>query len=543
MKKRAWIMGGVVFSLYALMFLLFAPKYTRPATALPPHALGDAQLQRLGTIHVQDLVALRLNRGDLSKPILLGIGALVWLPFLMGTATFLILMLQYRLGPSIFLPAALVLGGVVGIRLSGSVLLGVVIFLFAVGLVLLSAFISSGRGRPSRAIHILIATFCFMSGLSLSWTTDSLLTSYSGFRPASEVDVEILRVLFDNLTHDAVPPGVGDVNSFRIDQIKSLNALSQPVNVFGVNRLAAAAYIITSLLYLLVVWVIIIPGYPKAQRRQLRPIRRALPPSQQPQTVGDNTDDPTTAPATRRSRFSHVLRVLLVQQTVRRDIRLPHAVRVVFAIPFYLSVGVGFAIIFFNIYIAAAAKQNVMLLYADFMQLNDDKYNELVAARESFGPTESIVRRMLAFPRKQSDKDTSATLYAARARYWPSAVIAQELPRVTPSGQAKTQQAVSARVTEPPTVPADLHSAETETREAPASASQTAETQMVLDPQLTFTDMLYFSFVSFTTTGYGDIRPISDELRFWTICENIIEVLFTAMFFVVAMDGKHSGER
>jgi hypothetical protein len=99
---------------------------------------------------------------------------------------------------------------------------------------------------------------------------------------------------------------------------------------------------------------------------------------------------------------------------------------------------------------------------------------------------------------ERPDGDIRATLYAARARYWPSAVIAQELPRVIGS-------------------------------------EATAETQMMLDPQITFTDMLYFSFISFTTTGYGDIRPISDELRFWTVCENITEVLFTAMFFVVAM--------
>jgi hypothetical protein len=58
---------------------------------------------------------------------------------------------------------------------------------------------------------------------------------------------------------------------------------------------------------------------------------------------------------------------------------------------------------------------------------------------------------------------------------------------------------------------------------------------MVLAKTTTFADMLYFSFVSFTTTGYGDIQAVSYEARFWVILENILEIIFAAVFFVTAM--------
>jgi hypothetical protein len=51
----------------------------------------------------------------------------------------------------------------------------------------------------------------------------------------------------------------------------------------------------------------------------------------------------------------------------------------------------------------------------------------------------------------------------------------------------------------------------------------------------TLEDMLYFSFVSFTTTGYGDIRPVSGEARAWVIIENVIEVFFAGIFFAAVV--------
>jgi hypothetical protein len=54
--------------------------------------------------------------------------------------------------------------------------------------------------------------------------------------------------------------------------------------------------------------------------------------------------------------------------------------------------------------------------------------------------------------------------------------------------------------------------------------------------ETTLSDMLYFSFVSFTTTGYGDIKAVSGPVRFCVIVENILEIIFTAVFFTAAMN-------
>ncbi len=62
--------------------------------------------------------------------------------------------------------------------------------------------------------------------------------------------------------------------------------------------------------------------------------------------------------------------------------------------------------------------------------------------------------------------------------------------------------------------------------------------QMGLSETVDFRDMLYFSFVSFTTTGYGDIRPVGSGARFYVVLENILEIIFTAMFFTTAMRHK-----
>ena len=59
--------------------------------------------------------------------------------------------------------------------------------------------------------------------------------------------------------------------------------------------------------------------------------------------------------------------------------------------------------------------------------------------------------------------------------------------------------------------------------------------QSGLTRNTTLTDMVYFSFVSFTTTGYGDIKAVSGPVRFCVITENILEILFAAIFFTAAM--------
>lgn len=72
------------------------------------------------------------------------------------------------------------------------------------------------------------------------------------------------------------------------------------------------------------------------------------------------------------------------------------------------------------------------------------------------------------------------------------------------------------------------------TKTVPDRASAPAMT-MGLASAASLADMLYFSFASFTTTGYGDIKPVSDPIRFWAMMENILEILFTAVFFATSI--------
>jgi hypothetical protein len=57
-----------------------------------------------------------------------------------------------------------------------------------------------------------------------------------------------------------------------------------------------------------------------------------------------------------------------------------------------------------------------------------------------------------------------------------------------------------------------------------------------LTSKLTLVDTMYFSFATFTTTGFGDIRPVSGPVRLLCTIENILELLFTSLFFVSAFN-------
>jgi len=40
--------------------------------------------------------------------------------------------------------------------------------------------------------------------------------------------------------------------------------------------------------------------------------------------------------------------------------------------------------------------------------------------------------------------------------------------------------------------------------------------------------LLYFSFTTLTTTGYGDITAVNPVVRMWSICEAIIGTMYNA---------------
>jgi hypothetical protein len=56
------------------------------------------------------------------------------------------------------------------------------------------------------------------------------------------------------------------------------------------------------------------------------------------------------------------------------------------------------------------------------------------------------------------------------------------------------------------------------------------------DPQKTFLHLLYFSFTTLTTTGYGDIIPVSDQARSIVIIEQ-----FTGVFYVGVLIARLAG--
>ena len=52
-------------------------------------------------------------------------------------------------------------------------------------------------------------------------------------------------------------------------------------------------------------------------------------------------------------------------------------------------------------------------------------------------------------------------------------------------------------------------------------------------------DMIYFSFTTLTTLGYGDITPVSYTAKMWSITEAMMGVMFLAVMIsrVVSLFG------
>jgi hypothetical protein len=203
---------------------------------------------------------------------------------------------------------------------------------------------------------------------------------------------------------------------------------------------------------------------------------------------------------------------------ISRD-RLP---RIIHALGAYLAVGSCFALLYFNASVNDLAKQNLLLLYAESLDptsktvdvpLSNRGWNgfmaqQLAQLRETHGPNEEVTK----------------LLDRARTHYWSSSSLAQELPERTV--KASQDETGSARTEEPQPTSGTTRG---------VYSSTDARTEMTLVADNTLLDTIYFSFATFTTTGYGDIRPVSDEMRCWAIIENIAELLFTAIFFAIAL--------
>ena len=59
------------------------------------------------------------------------------------------------------------------------------------------------------------------------------------------------------------------------------------------------------------------------------------------------------------------------------------------------------------------------------------------------------------------------------------------------------------------------------------------------NPEMLSFDMIYFSFTTLTTLGYGDITPLSYTAKMWSITEAMMGVMFLAVMIsrVVSLFG------
>lgn len=190
--------------------------------------------------------------------------------------------------------------------------------------------------------------------------------------------------------------------------------------------------------------------------------------------------------------FSPVLQRIKAQYHVRTGFVIAYALML------YLAVGAAFGLLYFNDVLSEAGRQNVLCILAEGASAPNAEFERLKEQFTRFGWSDKL-ERAIEQVRSAATPRSSEVVRAALAEHWSNSVIAQEQPQSIRDQSGRLRP------------------------EAHLVSNQT------------LADMFYFSFASFTTTGYGDIRPVSDSARFWSIIENIAELLFTAIFFVVAL--------
>ncbi len=185
-------------------------------------------------------------------------------------------------------------------------------------------------------------------------------------------------------------------------------------------------------------------------------------------------------------------------QRLKSEYQMRTGFVIAYALVLYLAVGAAFGLLYFNEVLAEAGRQNVLCILAGGASAPEAEFDQLKVQFALFGWSEKLERAIEQI-RRSTTRHSSEVVKAALAEHWSNSVIAQEQP-----------QSIRA-----------------------ADGRLLPEAHLVTNQ--TLADMFYFSFASFTTTGYGDIRPVSDSARLWSIIENIAELLFTAIFFVVAL--------
>jgi hypothetical protein len=171
---------------------------------------------------------------------------------------------------------------------------------------------------------------------------------------------------------------------------------------------------------------------------------------------------------------------------------------VAYALLLYSAVGASFGLVYFNDVLSAAGRQNVLGILAESATAPQEQFDRMKDQFLRFGWSQKLELAMEDL-RNTTTPRANEVVRAALAEHWSNSVIAQEQPQSVSDSDGRSKP----------------------------------EARLVANH--TLADMFYFSFASFTTTGYGDLRPVSDSARFWSIIENIAELLFTAIFFVVAL--------
>jgi hypothetical protein len=182
---------------------------------------------------------------------------------------------------------------------------------------------------------------------------------------------------------------------------------------------------------------------------------------------------------------------------LRKRYELSKGFVITYAMGLYLAMGATFGLAFYNDVLSDAGRQNVLCVYARVLSASDSEYARLKQDFARFGWSGKL-EKQIENVRLHARPGVGQILQAALAQHWSDSVIAQQQPQAVWDGKK-------------------LNLGES------------------LVKNQTLADMFYFSFASFTTTGYGDLRPVSDDARFWSIVENVAELLFTAIFFVLAL--------
>lgn len=478
-------------SLFALTpVLLFNPGRADhpPPYSFPSFAEDDVDLKIVPSVAERVYILVRRNfKVTGSSPY---VAPLIWLPLAVAIFTIAVfreIHRNVRIRRDLIIFAAAGLAGLVGLFWSWEWL---PLLLLAVAFPVLwlitrsasEAVPSDGKERkPDLGVraHLLTITSLVLCAAVLSSSTHVMLVKYVGYAPSTDQFGDV-AAKFDQLIDEIAPSYIRDDAAWRMDQVPSLNRGGLRMTLFGLNRCAAIGFVSTVAAYMFL-WPTVILHH----RRRVRTWTCKC-------GVEDRTNKQQCA-----------------QCHAERGYDVLHFVEIVFASLVYITAGVGFAIIFYNDYTTEAAKQNVMASYADYLVADGDRTKQLEDYFRREGWSDSIEQEILRQARLRHDESHRLAdfIQKTRANFWPSTVIAHETPRV--------------------------HRKDVPTE----SDKEDFETEFAVDPLMSFHDMIYFSFVSFTTTGYGDVRPVSDDLRFWTIVENIMEILFVAMFIGVAIDG------